>query len=263
MSSSRWLKPVENVSQSDLRRIAEEKAARRSTEQESQSPPDSLPSPERHAASESLLSPDSQSGDSRHLREADAIHGVSHPAPDSLPPPDSLPADMWAPFREKRGHTRQPHAYTDGLCAVLDVYEQAVFTQLYRLSHGYGKPTCKIGLPSLSRRANCGRTSVAAAVARLEQKGLVRKIDVEFGRDREQGTTYWVSSPDSLPSPDSLSGDGRIKEKALKENSKKGAHARKDYSKCPDCHGTGMYYPEGFDKGVARCRHEKLTEAQT
>jgi hypothetical protein len=32
-----------------------------------------------------------------------------------------------------------------------------------------------------------------------------------------------------------------------------------DASKCPDCFGTGMYYPEGFDKGVARCAHSKLT----
>jgi hypothetical protein len=31
-----------------------------------------------------------------------------------------------------------------------------------------------------------------------------------------------------------------------------------DFSKCPDCFGTGMWYPEGFDKGVARCAHEKL-----
>ena len=33
-----------------------------------------------------------------------------------------------------------------------------------------------------------------------------------------------------------------------------------DASQCPDCFGTGMYYPEGFDKGVARCPHSKLTE---
>jgi hypothetical protein len=33
-----------------------------------------------------------------------------------------------------------------------------------------------------------------------------------------------------------------------------------DASKCPDCFGTGMYYPEGFDKGVARCPHSKLAE---
>jgi hypothetical protein len=31
-----------------------------------------------------------------------------------------------------------------------------------------------------------------------------------------------------------------------------------DASKCPDCFGAGMYYPEGFEKGVARCLHSKL-----
>jgi hypothetical protein len=40
---------------------------------------------------------------------------------------------------------------------------------------------------------------------------------------------------------------------------KKGEQVPKgDASQCPDCFGTGMYYPEGFDKGVARCSHEKL-----
>jgi hypothetical protein len=34
--------------------------------------------------------------------------------------------------------------------------------------------------------------------------------------------------------------------------------AKIDASKCPDCFGTGMYYPEGLEKGVARCPHSKL-----
>lgn len=39
--------------------------------------------------------------------------------------------------------------------------------------------------------------------------------------------------------------------------------ARKvDASQCPDCFGTGMYYPEGFDKGVARCAHSKLVHGE-
>lgn len=29
-------------------------------------------------------------------------------------------------------------------------------------------------------------------------------------------------------------------------------------SDCPDCFGTGMFYPGGFEKGVAKCRHERL-----
>jgi len=34
-----------------------------------------------------------------------------------------------------------------------------------------------------------------------------------------------------------------------------------DASKCPDCFGAGMWYPEGYEKGVARCGHEKLSKA--
>jgi hypothetical protein len=32
-----------------------------------------------------------------------------------------------------------------------------------------------------------------------------------------------------------------------------------DALKCPECFGTGMWYPEGFEKGVARCQHSRLT----
>lgn len=31
-----------------------------------------------------------------------------------------------------------------------------------------------------------------------------------------------------------------------------------DASKCPDCGGSGWWYPEGEGKGVAKCKHEKL-----
>jgi hypothetical protein len=39
-------------------------------------------------------------------------------------------------------------------------------------------------------------------------------------------------------------------------------HKAVDASQCPDCYGTGMYYPEGYEKGVARCRHAKLTPSE-
>jgi hypothetical protein len=167
---------------------------------------------------------------------------------------------LWAPFKDKRGHLRQPHAYTDGLCQVLDVYEQAIYTQLYRLSHGYGKSTCKIGLPQLARRANMGKTTTQATINRLIDKGLIRKLEYEIGKNKEQGTTYWVSSPDSQPDTGSLPGNDTIKVKALKEKSSKGAHERKDYSSCPDCLGSGMFWPSGTigKGGVKKCEHPQL-----
>lgn len=33
-----------------------------------------------------------------------------------------------------------------------------------------------------------------------------------------------------------------------------------DSSQCPDCFGTGMWYPEGFEKGVARCEHKSISK---
>lgn len=45
--------------------------------------------------------------------------------------------------------------------------------------------------------------------------------------------------------------DERSKEKSA-------AAPKVDASECTDCFGTGMWYPEGFDKGVARCEHRSL-----
>jgi len=45
--------------------------------------------------------------------------------------------------------------------------------------------------------------------------------------------------------------DERSKEQAA-------AAPKVDASKCPDCFGTGMWYPDGFEKGVARCEHKAL-----
>lgn len=232
-----------------------------------QSPPGSLPASDRQTVPDSQPAPasqpvpDSLPADGRLSPDAIAYPPDSQSAADSLPAPDIQRSDLWAPFKDKRGHLRQPHAYTDGLCQVLDVYEQAIFSQLYRLSHGYGKPTCKIGLPQLARRANMGKTTTQATINRLIDKGLIRKLEYEIGRNKEQGTTYWVSSPDSQPGTDSLPGSDTIKIKALKEKSKReGSHERKDYSACPDCLGSGMYWPSGTigKGGVKKCEHPKL-----
>ena len=46
-------------------------------------------------------------------------------------------------------------------------------------------------------------------------------------------------------------------EAAVEEVQPKAA-AEEDVNLCPDCGGTGYYYPEGFDKGVKLCNHPKL-----
>jgi hypothetical protein len=45
-----------------------------------------------------------------------------------------------------------------------------------------------------------------------------------------------------------------------------GSHAaftEEERRRCPDCGGTNFWYPQGPDKGVSRCRHAKLLDAQS
>jgi hypothetical protein len=44
-------------------------------------------------------------------------------------------------------------------------------------------------------------------------------------------------------------------------SSAKPAVSKQQARNCPDCGGSGMYYPEGYEKGVAKCRHLRLGEA--
>jgi hypothetical protein len=32
---------------------------------------------------------------------------------------------------------------------------------------------------------------------------------------------------------------------------------------CPDCGGSGLYYPDGYDKGVAKCKHDKISKSES
>ena len=95
-------------------------------------------------------------------------------------------------------------------------------------------------------------------VKKLLGKGLVEKIDRKFGGS-EQVIEYRVFSLDRLTggdrtsTMDSPSKMAPNKEKDLKEN-QKGI----DAPLCPDCMGTGFYYPQGTAKGVARRPHAKL-----
>lgn len=158
---------------------------------------------------------------------------------------------------EVRGHTQLPHRYTDHLPRWLSADEQAVYIQLYRLSWGWGNEVCFISNPKLSERSGVPETSMRRAVKKLIGKGLIEKTDRRFG-GAEQGIEYRVFNLDRLTNQDrassknSPSNTAPNKELVLKEKLKAAA------SQCPDCMGTGFYYPEGTAKGVKRCEHRKL-----
>lgn len=166
--------------------------------------------------------------------------------------------DVRSHLPDVKGHTQLPHRYTDHLPRWLSADEQAVYVQLYRLSWGWGKDTCFISNPKLAERSGVPETSMRRAVKKLIGKGLIEKTDRKFG-GAEQGIEYRVFSLDRLAGKDRASSTNSPsnmtpnKDKDLKEN-QKGV----DASLCPDCMGTGFYYPQGTAKGVTRCPHAKL-----
>jgi hypothetical protein len=165
----------------------------------------------------------------------------------------------------RKGHSRHNHDFWDTIISQLPGNEQNVYSWLYRFREGNSNITVILSLPTLAARCGVDEKTVGRAVKRLADKGFVRDHSNHFGKGRAQGKRYWVYVPTALlnekPSPDkmgSLTNMSPIKEKELKENNKRETSAPPDYKNCPDCQGSGFWYPEGIEKGVAKCRHQRL-----
>lgn len=233
--------------------------------QDSSSTMDRLSDVDSPANADSLVITDSQAAMDRLSTGQPPPLPVDRPATvdrpaesDSLSIKDSQ--NILSLIPQVSGHTTLPHAYTDHLARWLSADEQAVYVQLYRLSRGWGKDTCFISNRRLSERSGVPETSMRRAVRKLQSKQLIEKTSRVFGSNTDQGIEYRLSPLDRLSKSDrvvnvdSPSNVVPNKEKLLKETSQKGI----DASRCPDCMGTGFYYPEGNAKGVKRCEHKKL-----
>jgi hypothetical protein len=53
-----------------------------------------------------------------------------------------------------------------------------------------------------------------------------------------------------------------VEEKSTAVASEQTSVSNEQSKNCPDCGGTGFYYPKGFEGGVAKCRHERLREGK-
>lgn len=247
-----------------LTKILNEPPGGRQKTEESKLSPSTQDSPSNSTAPSTLDRPTNMDG----LSSLDSpSSGAPSPLPVDSPSPltslsnEDSPSikdtpNLLSAIPEVRGHMQLPHRYTDHLPRWLSADEQAIYVQLYRLSWGWGRDVCFISNPKLSERSGVPETSMRRAVKKLISKGLVEKTERRFG-GAEQGIEYRVFSLDSLSKSDraststSLSNVAPNKER-IKENLKA------DASRCPDCMGTGFYYPEGTAKGVKRCEHRKL-----
>ena len=138
-------------------------------------------------------------------------------------------ADLLAGLPPVIGYLKLGNQIVDHLLPQLEPYEQLAYLQLYRLSHGNGKPFCLISMPKLAKRTKISERSLWRAISELDRKGLVRKTATTHGKSKEQGITYWVATPASpatSASPDREAGHDR--EADNKRNTLKDTHNTED-----------------------------------
>lgn len=248
MPSERWLKragpgpeepaPVRNVSQRDVRRMQLEKRRKLDA--------DATPHPAPETA------PLSQTAPPREVA----------PAPDTPEPlSETAPPREVAPLRQTpAGFTMVTHEVSDAVVPTLDVYSQSVLQRLLRLTWGRQEDTCTVGLPRLAQSCNISVSQARRAARLLAQRGFVEIVghDLSSRNQELRGTTYRVllrrapTRQRGATHQTAPTGQTPNKEKALKER------VKKEVGDCPDCHGTGMWYPEGYEKGVVKCSHKRL-----
>jgi hypothetical protein len=188
--------------------------------------------------------------------------------------PQEAPVRGTAPVRQTGGHTRVTHEVSDEVLPTLDVYAQSILQRLLRLSWGWSQETCKVGLPRLASACNISESKARRALRVLIARHLVEIVDQDFSsvNQAERGTTYKIlMTPTHSTAPGRQTAPVRgtapvqrtpIKVKDLKETNKRENELPLDTKSCPDCQGSGFWYPEGTEKGVAKCKHERLTKGE-
>lgn len=197
---------------------------------------------------------------------------------EQLPPPSpqitvTAESTVTALVTHPEQYYSAPNELDDRIMPTLRPSEQVVLRRIFRLTRGFHKATCNVSVGKLARACNVSEKKAGEALNLLEDRGFIRRVDSSNkGKVNElRGLTIEclipeavtakssVSAKSSVTAPHSVSAVGADnKVTALKENTKKGSELALAPKDCPDCQGTGYYYPEGTAKGVKRCEHSKL-----
>lgn len=140
------------------------------------------------------------------------VPGVVAPTPDvgvdpaRTPTPDVGVTPGVAPtpdvgVRVASSYFRAANSVFDELLPKLTLPEQLVFVQLYRLSWGHQRETCRVSVPRLASRCNLGTTAVRTALRKLERDGRIMALGTDFGASNkhDRGLEYRVLLPDGTP----------------------------------------------------------------
>lgn len=256
-------------------------------EKESSRPEDSQPSQSSQILQSSQLQESSQLSeqprggyDSSQLSQSSQPQESPQPTP-TEPPESSQPpqsshiresqVNLLASLPDAKGHMETPFQLLDHLFRHLDPFEQAAYMQLCRLSWGWKQNRCRVSNPRLAERANMSLAQVKKVVAKLISKGLIEKTGNVQGFGKDQGVEYIVHAPswqlsrsNQPPQSRQLHKSSQLQQSTNIDKNinidQKGELASPNLLNCPDCLGTGFFYPEGKAGGVKRCNHIRLKE---
>lgn len=253
MSSNRWLKKPENTSQSDLRRIAEEKAARNSSPVDTTSHPEptSLPVSESHADKPSLVNPPPL-----------ALPAESHAVSTSLPDTEELTENLAAlayQLEYRAGNLRINFDYFDKIVGKLSRNARLLYIYLLRYREGSTNYTVRLNWPTLEKKTDISKSVLYRSARELEAAGLAFSEGLQLGKGKDQGFRFRLSHTASHTVSGSLSDTTSLPVSADNNRKALTVKSNRDISRCLDCEGRGYFYPQGFDKGVVLCRHERLS----
>lgn len=178
----------------------------------------------------------------------------SPPSQPVLSQPNASQPNLLAAVPDSAGYTKTPNRFYDYLCAHLTPDEQAVYAQLFRLSHGYNKDTCFISNNRLSERSNVPVSTLKRVTLKLVGKGLIEKIGATHGAGKEQGVTYRIPAMSQI-----TVGQPRVSQPAMSHNKEK--DFKQTIKLCARCEAlNGFYYPDPSSpsKGMKRCDHRPV-----
>ncbi len=202
--------------------------------------------------------------------ETTVVSGNSLPRPETTVVPQTT-VDWQTIIEHPEQWTIYPNEISDKVIQLLNVYEQTVLLRLYRLSWGYKSETCRVGLERLAKACNISKKQVQRTIDSLELKGLIDRIGVDLGNSvrKERGSVYRIKLPSAkverrAMAQQTMASQTIVQQTSNKESIKKESNKRDEAAlnikNCPDCRGSGFNYPNGFEGGVAKCKHEKLAK---
>jgi len=93
-----------------------------------------------------------------------------------------------------KGELRIPNTIIDSLLPTLEPAAALLYLRLYRLSRGYKKDTCVVGLQKLATATHTSQRTVQRAIEYLEQRHLILREGANFG-GRIKGIQFRVKVP--------------------------------------------------------------------